>query len=242
MSYQKSKKCYYMGLKPVAEWNVHDNETCADSKDRYDKTLSINLRPRAYQRARDNNIKRWLDLIDKLRDESPMDYIDKMVQAYGNDEIKITDIFVQSSTNPSRPGAAPQRCYLLGKRNIIKVKSYEKIENDIGKAYALGSLLVSDFSLIFEIYVVDNKYIENFVTDVISNTDDFRIKVMEHWEYNIKRHEAKTSNQLAITTGINPNNDSKIDIDIDDETEELDATGGEYEDDEHSMEYIMIRT
>lgn len=213
MSYQKSKKCYYMGLKPVTEWNAHDNETCADSKDRYDKVLSTNLRPKSYQRARDNNIKRQLELKDKLKYEPPIDYIDKMVQAYIKNEIKASEILVQSCTAPSKPGAAPQRCYLLGKRNIIKVKSYEKIENDVGESKAIGSLLLTDFCLIFEIYDVDNKYIENFVTDVTSNTVYYLTKVTDYWKYNIKRPDAKTSNQLTVTTGINPNNDTEIDVD-----------------------------
>ncbi len=233
MPYQPSEKCNYMGLKLLEEWGAPDNKTCADSNDRYNKLLTVNLRPKLYQRARDNNIKRRLELVDKLQYEPPIDYIDKMVQAYVNDEIKITDIFVQSSTSPLRPESAPQRCYLIGKKNVIKAKAYEKYEDDWGKNKVLGSLLVADFSLIFGVYDVDNKYTEKFVTDVISNTVYFLNKVMEYWEFNIKRLEAETSNQQGVTTGINPNNDSEID----DETQEPDATGGEYEDDENSMEY-----
>lgn len=228
MSYQKSEKCYYMGLKSALEWTVPDNGTCPESKDRYEKALSVNLRQRAYQRARDNNIKRWLELKDKLQYEPPIDYIEKIVQAYVNDEIKITDIFIQSSTSPLRPEAAPQRCYLIGKKNVIKAKVYEKYVDDWGKNKVLGSLLVADFSLIFGIYDVDNKYTENFVTDVISNTVYFLNNVMEYWEFNIKHPESEKSNQLTVITDINPDND----FEIDDETEEPDATGGEYEDDE----------
>lgn len=237
MSYQKSEKCYYMGLKSALEWTVPDNGTCPESKDRYEKALSINLRPKAFQRARDNNIKRRLDLIDKLKNEPPMDYIDKMVQAYVNDEIKITEILIQSCTNPPRPGAAPPRCYLLGKKNIIKVRSYEKIENGFGKSKAIGSLLLADFCLIFELYDVDNKYIENFVTDVTSNTVYYLTKVTDYWKYNIKEPESKTSNQQAVTTVINSDYYSEMYSDTDDETEELDATGITHEDDERSMEY-----
>lgn len=237
MSYQKSEKCYYMGLKSAVEWKVPDNETCADLKGRYDKVLSINLRQKAYQRARDNNIKRWLELLGTVRNESPYDYIDKMVQAYVSEEIKITDIFIQSSTNPSRPGSAPHRCYLLGKRNIIKIKSYEKIENDVGESKAIGSLLLADFCLIFEIYDVDNKYIEKFVTAVTSNTAYYLTKVMDYWEVNIKEPETKTSNQQAVKTVINSDYDSEMYSDTDDETEELEATGSIYKGDECSTDY-----
>lgn len=223
MSYQKSEKCYYMGLKSAVEWTIPDNETCPESKDRYEKVLSVNLRPMAYQRARDNNIKRWLELKDKLQYESPTGYIDKIVLAYLNDEIKITDIFIQSSTSPIRPGAAPERCYILGKRNIIKVKTYQKIENNIGKGNALEALLVCDFGLIFEVYAVDNKCIENFVTNVAHNIISHLIEVSEYWEFNIKRPDAKTSNQQAMKTGIYSDNDSEMYADIDDETEKLDG-------------------
>lgn len=237
MTYQPSENCYYMGLKSVTEWKIPDNETSAEAKDRYNKLLTVNLRPNSYQRARDNNIKRRFDLMDKLKDESPMDYINSNVQAYVDGEIIIPEILVQSCTNPPRPGLAPPRCYLIGKRNIIKVRSYEKIENDIGNANALRALLILDLNLSFGFNIIENCVIADTVIEFFNRSDYFIEGIMNYWEYNIKRHKAKASNHPVVNTGVNPDNNSDMDADTDEETEELEFADGEYEYDETSTEY-----
>lgn len=185
MPYQKSEKCYYMGLKSVAEWKAPDNETCVDSKDRYNKLLAGNLRPKPYQRAKDNNIKRWLDLLDIIQNESPFDYIRRKAQAYENGEFGIADMFVQSTSTPAHSKAKPQKCYLLGKKNIIKHKFFEQLVNELGRTRAIGTLMILDFNLIFELMSVDNNAIEEVVYDIEYNMNHFLGCITDYWNANI---------------------------------------------------------
>lgn len=188
MMYKNSEKSYYMSLKPVIEWNV-PNIAYSKADDRYNKLLSINLRQKSYQRAKDNNIKRWLELLDIIQNESPFDYIRRKVFAYENGEFEIKEIFIQSSTIPAHPNAAPQKCYLIGVKNIVKAKLFEKLVNELGRAKAIGALMILDFNLIFELMMLDNKAIEQVVVDIDYNTNYFLNRVMDYWSTNIANNK-----------------------------------------------------
>lgn len=205
MTYQKSEKCYYIGLKPIVEWNV-PSLTYSKADDRYNKLLKRNLRQKSYQRAKDNNIKRWLDLLDMIQNESPLDYIRRKAFEYENGEFEIKEIFVQSSTTPAHPKAAPQKCYLIGIKNIVKAKSYENLVNELGRTRAIGALMILDFNLIFELMFLGNKAIEQVVIDIDYNVDHFVNRIMDYWSKKI----ANNKNFKDISTSAFGNQEFEI--------------------------------
>lgn len=192
---KKLQNVYCYSINPdYSSWNV----PYAEHSEKFKKLLHANLCLQPMQIAKINNVTRYKQLLMKLKNISPFEYI---LEAWDcifdkENELRMSDFFIF-------PALGKDYSVLIGTKNIITDKTINMIIATYPGDEYLFATFILDLQLLLEIKTVENQDIEEAMLEIANNPAPALTEIGNYWAENIAKPNEKQKFYDSFSTNLN---------------------------------------